>query len=701
MSGVTASGHAAPVNSESVSQHIARPAQGARRKIMSGRFFAVLISSLSVWPALGQPAPFVDVSAQRGIGPFQSEAGRGAGAAADDYDGDGDVDIFAPQAAGLPHLLYRNLGDGTFEEIAGQVGLGSTMSGRNALWFDYDGDGDQDLLVANDDLVNASSLTLYRQDSSGQFEDVTVAAGMWTPPNCYIPGCPNYHWAGICAGDINNDGYLDVYTAQYLPGPAHLFLNTGRGSFQNIGASSGVGVYAPQDPHFLHQSVMADFNKDGWIDIYVAVDVGANGGDPNHLWINQQDNTFEDMAPQAGLDNAMDDMGIALGDYDNDGDLDVYVTNIFHDGEHNVLFRNDSVAGQLDFTEVSFALGVAEGGWGWGTTFMDIDLDGDLDLAATNGWRSGKWTSDPSRFFTNLGGTFQAFADHSDEVDFNDTDWGSALVAADFDRDGDLDLLQACVTFYDNVTGLPTQFGPLRLRDNPQRQEGPPNHYLVVQPRQPGPNHRAIGAVVHVEAGGRSMMRLITAGTSYLGQEPAEAFFGLGTAALADTVTVQWPDGDTSTVQNVAADQILTIRHCSELGDCADLDGDGLRDDNCVWWACQDGACADTGIVFADMGGSNGACMADGAADGNDRFHALNCFSNTNTMGGAGYPCESQPPSALNVDAGGPFGSCSPDGVCDGNDAFHALNAFSNVSTCSCPAGGPSPEAVSGRSRGR
>jgi hypothetical protein len=138
------------------------------------------------------------------------------------------------------------------------------------------------------------------------------------------------------------------------------------------------------------------------------------------------------------------------------------------------------------------------------------------------------------------------------------------------------------------------------------------------------------------------------------------------------------------------------VTGCDVLADCADTDGDNIRDDNCTWWACAAEECMATAIPFADMGGMSGACEPDGTADANDRFHALNCFSDQNTAGAAGYPCEDSPPVAFNVDAGGPFGACSPDGVCDGNDAFHALNAFSGNTACGCPAG-PAPSAPGSR----
>jgi hypothetical protein len=129
---------------------------------------------------------------------------------------------------------------------------------------------------------------------------------------------------------------------------------------------------------------------------------------------------------------------------------------------------------------------------------------------------------------------------------------------------------------------------------------------------------------------------------------------------------------------------------CLSVQDCADENGDSIRDDPCLWWSCSTGSCQSTEVVFADVGGQFGNCLPDGTADGNDRFHALNCFANVTTDGSAGYPCEGSPPAAFNVDIGGPFGDCQPDGVCDGNDAFHAINAFQGTTACSCESG-PSP----------
>lgn len=491
-------------------------------------------------PSFAGPVTFVDVSTERGIGAHVSEEGHGTGVALADFDNDGFVDMFVPQAAGVANLLYHNLGNGSFEEIAGDVGLALTATTRVALWIDYDADGRLDLFTANDDLVAPSSFTLYRQQPNGTFVDVTMSAGVFKAPTIIDPEA--YHRGGICAGDINNDGYIDIYTGQWF-GPGHLFLNNGDGSFSDISDTSGVSA-----SNWGHQPVMADFNSDGWLDIYLAVDF-----DPNVLWINQQNNTFVNLAIFAGIDNTMNDMGLSLGDYDNDGDPDVYITNIYMPPDnplgfrYNVLYQNNTTGGIMSFLDVSESMAVHEGYFGWGTTFMDADRDGDLDLAATNGWRSGEWVTDPSRFFMNNQAGTLPFSEASAEVQFDDTFWGSALVAADFDRDGDLDLVQACMD------------GPLRLLDNQAIVAGASNSYLVIKPRSIGPNRFSIGAKVVVQVGGQTMTRWIGAGTSYMGQEPAEAFFGLGPVDFVDEVSVHWPDGTVTAVENVAANQVLTL----------------------------------------------------------------------------------------------------------------------------------------------
>ena len=340
------------------------------------RNHVVMCLAMIAAPAVGQ-VEFAEVGASRGIEPYSMASGMGGGVAAADFDDDGDIDLFVPNGLGVPDQLYRNTGTGRFEEIAGTIGLASTASNRCALWLDYDGDHDLDLLVAGDcwhaagKCTDGTSLRLYRQDDDGVFEDVTVQAGLfgqWLTPNVT-------HAAGLCAGDVNNDGFLDVVLSGWEV-ELRLFVNNTDGTFCETAARSGIGGVER-----LHwQPVMADFNDDGLLDLFVLVDFSANV-----LFVNQGSGMFLETAGPAGLDNAMNDMGVTIGDYDNDGDPDLYITNIYEDEdgvqEHNVLYRNDSVGAALSFTDVSERAGVSDGGWGWGTTFLDADNDGMLDIA--------------------------------------------------------------------------------------------------------------------------------------------------------------------------------------------------------------------------------------------------------------------------------------------------------------------------------
>lgn len=487
-------------------------------------------------------AQFIDVSASSGIGVHVPEEGHGTGVAVADYDGDGDLDFFLPQAKFFANRLYRNRGNGGFDDVAAAVGLDSTASSRVALWIDYDADGRLDLLVANDDVLVSSYLTLYRQKSDGQFIDVTVEAGLSIPPTIVIP--ETHHWGGMCAGDINNDGHIDVYTSQWY-GPGHLLLNQGDGTFTDISDSSGVSFAG-----WGHQPVMHDFNGDGYLDIYVAIDF-----EQNQFWINQQDNTFQNQAGLVGVANNMNDMGVTLGDYDADGDFDIYITNIYTapgspmGHKYNVLYRNDSIGVVLDFDDQSHEMAVEDGEYGWGTAFMDFDNDGDLDLAATNGWRSGPWVSDPSRFFVSPGAGVP-YVDDAPSLQFDDTDWGSALVPADFDRDGDLDVLQVCME------------GPVRLLENVTEND---NNYLLVRVQGEAPNLQAIGSIVRVTVNGQSQVRRIAAGESYMSQLPPEAHFGLGAATEVDLLEVEWPDGTTTAIEAVQANQQVIVNQVTGM----------------------------------------------------------------------------------------------------------------------------------------
>ena len=519
------------------------------KQLLSLLIVAATIGGAVAPRSAGAQVQFVEVSGDAGIGDYTMHRGEGGGIAAADFDDDGDIDLFIPNGLQAPDQFYRNLGNGRFEEIAAQVGVASSGPGRSALWFDYDGDQLLDLLVADDcqHVQGSCSITLrlFKQVSEGQFVDKAEESDL----SAFIrthDHPSNSLFGGMAAGDLNNDGYLDFAIAVWR-GESLLFLNNGDGTFSDI--SRNRGLERRGDRTF--QNMMYDFNFDGWMDIYTSCD-----GCPNLLLINQMDNTFVDVAPEVGVDNPWAGMGTALGDYDNDGDIDIYVTNISRESGHNVLFRNDSSGQTLHFAEVAEESGVEDTGWGWGCSFLDANNDGLLDLAATNGSRFLDWRTDPSRFFLNQGGDPVTFSDVSDAVGFNDTFVAYALIALDYDRDGYLDLVQTTKRTGED----PSQ---LRLLKNHPGPEAGNNNFLVVKPRMNGLNHWAIGAVVRVRVGEVTLTRLITAGTSFLGQEPAEAHFGLGTATEVDQVVIEWPDGTESVFADIAANQVVILDNSS------------------------------------------------------------------------------------------------------------------------------------------
>jgi hypothetical protein len=521
--------------------------------VTSAAFLLSSITAMLLTSSAFASFQFVDVSAASGIGPYTMVRGFGAGMAATDFDEDGDVDFFVPNADGIPDQLYINDGEGFFNEQAAQYGLDSLTSHRAALWIDYNGDERMDLVVAGD-CGNSngedcqSEVILYRQNVGGTFEDVTPQAGE-------LVYADKRHIGGIAAGDINGDGFLDLLIATWTGG-SELYQNNGDGTFDNITTTSGIN-YTTDD---AWQPIFHDFNGDQRQDIYMAIDFTAD-----RLWINQGDGTFIDEAPSAGVDFGIAEMGIAPGDFDNDGDIDIFVSN---SPTFNRLHRNDTTGNTPNFSNIAEEQAVTNSGWSWGCTFFDADNDGLLDLAVTNGNASANAT-DKSVFYINEGGTFDKI---SNTVGFDDTTWGSCLLSFDYDRDGHLDLLQNTreEPWFDDAS--------IRLLRNTPDANTPHGNVLVIQPRQDAPNHWAIGAIVRISLGDATLTRLITAGTSFMGQEPAEAHFGVGDANRIDSATIEWPDGTTSTFEDLVTNQIYKVTKDSIINQTGDSDGDTLRD---------------------------------------------------------------------------------------------------------------------------
>lgn len=484
---------------------------------------------------------FVDVTLDQNFRPYDPAWTYGCGASAVDYDRDGDIDLYLPSNEDSPNRLYRNDGGGVYVEVIGELSIENRT--RTALWVDVDADGRLDLVMAGDcstsnlSCLDVDNIHLFRQMMDGSFEDVTATSGLLTGRS--ISGV----FGGLAAGDINNDGYLDIVMTQW-GGDVKLYQNLRNGTFEDVTVQSGL-----EKPSRYWQPLVFDLNHDGWADIYLTVD-----NQQNLFYLNKRDGTFDEIAVSLNLDNAHNDMGVALGDYDGDNDFDIYVTNIERDqiGNHNVLLKNGIESGSFVFQETSKDLAIDKGGWGWGATFLDADNDGRLDLAATNGWIGD--FNDPSKLWNNTG---VGFEDISEMSGFSDTLQATTLVSFDMDRDGDLDMVQ---TLKEN----PNQTLAVRLLENKVNETSGAN-YLTVKPRMSGANINAIGATVRIQTANGLQSRPITAGISFYGQEPAEAHFGIGELEMVDEITVTWPGGATSTVSNVMVNQALIMTDVDAL----------------------------------------------------------------------------------------------------------------------------------------
>ncbi len=494
----------------------------------------------------GAQISFVEEAGARGLTAFAHTNGECLGVSAADYDGDGDIDIFVPTDFGTPSRLYENDGTGNFTEVAALRGLNSTSNDRMGLFFDYDGDRDLDLIIGNDhhgyfpgapNITWPHTLRLFRQNADHSFTEVTVGSGLegW---HIGAPTDPNFLGmvGTITAGDLDNDGDLDLYFGAWLDGQ-NLFENNGDGTFTDVTAGSGDVTRNIAN----WNAVMHDFNGDGLLDIYGAVD-GADG--IKCLLINQGGMTFVNEAAAYGLVPSFNDMGVAMSDVNNDGLLDLYVTEI-HDasgnfpgwaGSQNVMFIDNGVGASPRYTDDAIACGTAFCDWGWGCDFADFDNDRDVDLAVTNGSGLAHFATDRSRLFENVSTDPLAFAEVGVSAGFDDTFFASGLIAADFNRDGRQDMVEVHhpggMLLYRNVT--------------------PAGNWLVIKPRRydAGADHFSIGAVVRVWAGGEVMTRLIGTSWSILGQAPYEAHFGLGDATKVDRIEVRWVDGRSRVIHN-------------------------------------------------------------------------------------------------------------------------------------------------------
>jgi hypothetical protein len=501
----------------------------------------------------------------------------GAGVALFDYDGDGDLDAFLVQGGtlgeGSPSTpapssrLFRNdltvAANGTrtlrFTDVTDRAGVGLRSYGMGAATGDYDNDGDLDLLV-----TSFGPETLYRNNGNGTFTDVTKQAGVSDP-----------QWSASAAFvDYDRDGDLDLFVANYLdftiagnkrcndalgardycsprtykPVPDRLYRNEGGGKF--VDATEAAGVVKAYGAGLGVST--GDYNADGWLDLYV-----ANDATPNQLWINQKNGTFKDEGLLSGTalnaaGNPEGSMGIASGDFDLDGDEDLFVTNIV--GETFALYVND---GRGAFEDARARAGLAAptaAFTGFGTDWFDYDNDGWLDLFIANGAvnivESQRGEKFPFRMrnqlFRNTGkGRFVETSKAAGPA-FERAEIGRAAAFGDVDNDGDVDVVST------------TNNGPVRLHVN---QAAAGNHWLQVRLQQDKGNRLGFGAWVGVERKGQpAIWRRVRTDGSYLAASDVRVHVGLSTSAGPAAVTVQWPDGERERWSAVAVDRVVTLK---------------------------------------------------------------------------------------------------------------------------------------------
>ncbi|MPZ20292.1 MAG: CRTAC1 family protein [Luteitalea sp.] len=495
----------------------------------------------------------------------------GCGVAFLDYDNDGWLDLFVLNGTrledappGTTNRLYKNNRDGTFTDVTENAGLTRTGWASAVTVGDYDNDGFDDLFV-----TYYGHNVLYHNNGDGTFTDVTEKAGLRQDAVRYGSGCT---WV-----DYDRDGHLDLFVASYLdttleelPKPGEntdcrwkgvpvncgprglptgfvqLFHNNGDGTFSDVSKQSGVAAAAGSYPM---TAVAADYDNDGWPDIYVACD-----STPSWLFRNQHDGTFREEGLERGVALSEDGMeqagmGVGIGDYDLDGNLDIFKTHFSDDT--NVLYANDG-KGYFNDVTIRAGIGVETRYVAWGTGMIDLDNDGFPDLFVVTGSVypevERKLPDYPFRtprlVFRNLGdGRFEELIEEA----------GSGIAAAhssrgcafgDFDNDGDVDILVM------NMNEPPS------LLRNDLSGNG---HWLKVLLVGVKSNRSAIGARVTARYGRRTQAQEVTAQSSFYSANDRRLHFGFGAETSAD-LTIRWPTGETEKIPNVAADQLVVIR---------------------------------------------------------------------------------------------------------------------------------------------
>ncbi len=545
------------------------------------------------------PAPIISEGR-----PIKAMTWTVGGAVAEDFDGDGWIDLFFSRGGFSPPVLYINQQDGTFLEEGISRGLNlPTQEGSGAAAADYDNDGDIDLFLATE----YGPHYLLENDGTGSFAvDSTMVDE------------PHYNVTSPSFGDVDNDGLLELALGGWDndPGNQHLYLYKNNGGDQ---LESYDFTQFPLQQQLVFSPRFADMNNDGFQDLPVVSDF-----ENSKLFLNQGDGNFTDVTNTHGTGGDENGMGSAIGDYDNDGDLDWFISSIFDVSPElalwgvtgNRLYRNQ---GNGTFEDVTESAGVRDGNWGWGSTFGDFDNDGDLDLFHVNGWPETdldptlpeRFNQQPARLFDNQGdGTFMEVAM---EAGADDQGQGRGTATLDFDNDGDLDLLitNNQILQISGPSFVRTDAAPTLLENT--NSNG--NHWIKVTLVGEPPLHRdGIGSRVWVQDGTRTQMRELHASTGFMAQGPGRiAHFGLGVSDLLEEVRAEWVSGDATVIEDVIVDQMISIpspqatvsRKTLFAGESVRLDGNHVEPvNNARNWTFQGEMLADPSSITITQPGS-------------------------------------------------------------------------------------------------
>ncbi|WP_179348380.1 FG-GAP-like repeat-containing protein [Winogradskyella pacifica] len=501
-------------------------------------FFIVLLITFIVQN--GNAQVFNRVENTVGLGTLRENNG----VAVADYDGDGDLDVFVvakakddPDSLKTLSRLFQNNNDGTFTDvtdIAGFINLvtqdegGSEYFGldgikNGAFWGDINNDGYPDLF-----LTNSLKVQLWKNLGDGTFSNITDSAGFQPTNLCRYTGATWF--------DYNNDGFLDIYINDWNGcGSNQLYKNNGDDTFTDVTVLTGVFTSLGRESYM---ALPFDFNNDGFMDLLVSNDLT----EPNYVYINNGGVSFEDQAEEFGLNTVGNDMGITIGDYNNDGSFDFFITSI----NQNFLLQNN---GGNSFTDVASDFHVDNTGWSWGVKFSDFDLDGDVDLYIANGYNFGNRTAEPNFYYkSSFAEGLNKFEDVSAQLGLNEITTSVEAIEWDYDNDGDIDLFvtnsDRSSFLYENKTlNFDTTDSDL--------------HFFKIQLEGTISNRDAIGTELTLTTANGTLKRYY-AGVGFLSQSLQAVHFGLGDATAITALEIKWPSGSIETFNNLDVD--ITIK---------------------------------------------------------------------------------------------------------------------------------------------